>query len=69
MTSGMVSVVSTLRFTLYDKPQMSTADVTKYDMGHRLRLFYGIATDDNVTVSSADVQASRKHSRMLKPFL
>jgi hypothetical protein len=44
LTSGMASVVETLRMTVYDKAQATTADVTAWDMGHRLRVHWGWAS-------------------------
>lgn len=37
LTSGLASVVETLRIALYEKSQYTIADATQYDMGNRVR--------------------------------
>ncbi len=62
-------MVETLRISLYEKSQATTADVTEYDMGNRVRRYYGTGGFGNVTVATPEVESARKHSRMLRPFL
>ena len=65
MTSGLATLIDTLRLTLYDKPHATTADVTNYDLGHRLRVHWGIGSKTPVSLQSSKMTATqRRHLKL-----
>lgn len=51
-TSGLPGIVATMRLLLYNKSQITLADVTYNDMGSKLRRYWGLGGFQNVTVET-----------------
>ena len=66
-TSGLPGIVATMRLLLYNKSQITLADVTYNDMGSKVRRYWGLGGFQNVTVETvlkglASSRRMRRHA-------